>query len=58
MCLPMQEMQETQVWNLGQEDPIEEEMETHPSILAWEHPIVRGAWQVTESDMTEQLSLH
>ena len=32
----MQEMQETQVWSLGQEDPLEEEMAVHSSILAWE----------------------
>ena len=31
-------MQETQVWSLGQEDPLEKEMETHSSILAWEIP--------------------
>ena len=28
-------MQETWVWYLGQEDPLEEEMATHSSILAW-----------------------
>ena len=32
------EMQETQVQSLGQEDPLEEEMATHSSILAWEVP--------------------
>ena len=32
----MQEMQETQVQSLGREDPLEEEMATHSSILAWE----------------------
>ena len=26
---------ETQVQSLGQEDPLEEEMATHPSVLAW-----------------------
>ena len=31
-------MQETQVQPLGQEDPLEEEMATHSSILAWEIP--------------------
>ena len=31
----MQEMQETQVQSLGGEDPLEEEMVTHSSILAW-----------------------
>ena len=28
-------MQETQVWSLGREDPLEKEMATHSSILAW-----------------------
>ena len=31
-------MQETRVWSLGQEDPLEKEMKTHSSILAWEIP--------------------
>ena len=31
-------MQETQVWSLGQEDSLEEEMATHSSILTWEIP--------------------
>ena len=30
------EVQETQVRSLGQEDPLEEEMATHSSTLAWE----------------------
>ena len=30
--------QETQVQFLGQEDPLEEEMATHSSILAWDIP--------------------
>ena len=34
----MQETQETQVQSLGQEDPLEEEMATHSSILAWKIP--------------------
>ena len=29
-------MQETRVWSLGQEDPLEKEIVTHFSILAWE----------------------
>ena len=29
---------ETQVRSLGQEDPLEKEMATHSSILAWEIP--------------------
>ena len=31
-------MQEIQVLSLGQEDPLEKEMETHSSILAWRIP--------------------
>ena len=31
-------MQETQVLSLGQEDPLEEGMAAHSSILAWEIP--------------------
>ena len=31
-------MQEIQVQSLGQEDPLEEEMTTHSSILAWRIP--------------------
>ena len=31
-------MQERGVRSLGQEDPLEKELETHPSILAWEIP--------------------
>ena len=54
-------MQETQVQSLGQEDPLEKEMTTHSSILAWEIPWTEepGGLQpmgYTESDMTEQLT--
>ena len=35
-------MQETQVLSLGQEDPLEKEMATHFSILAWEIPGLRS----------------
>ena len=31
-------MQEMQVLSLGRGDPLEKEMATHPSILAWEIP--------------------
>ena len=34
----MQETRETQVQSLGQEDPLEEGMETHSSVLAWRIP--------------------
>ena len=35
---PMQEMQETWVPSLGQEDLLEEKMATYSSILAWKIP--------------------
>ena len=31
-------MQETQVWSLGWEDPLEKEMTIHSSIIAWRIP--------------------
>ena len=36
--LPMQEMLEMKVQSLGWEDPLEKEMATHSSILAWRIP--------------------
>ena len=55
-------MPETQIQSLGQEDPLEEEMATHSSSLAWripwtEEPAGYSPWGPTESDMTEQLTL-
>ena len=38
-------MWETCVQSLGWEDPLEEGMATHSSILAWRIPVDRGAWQ-------------
>ena len=58
-------MQETPVGSLGWEDPLEEEMATHSSILSgksqWQWSLVGGAggyspWSHKESDRTEQLS--
>ena len=40
-------MQETQVRSLGREDPLEEGMVTHSSILAWRIVMDIGAWQAT-----------
>ena len=37
-------MQETWVGSPGQEDPLEEGMATHSSILAWRIPMDRGDW--------------
>ena len=35
---------ETQVPSLGEEDPLEEGMATHSSILAWRIPMDKEAW--------------
>ena len=54
-------VRETWVRALGQEDPLEKEMATHSSTLAWKIPWTeeRGssysAWGRKESDTTEQL---
>ena len=37
-------MRETWVLSRGWEDPLEEGMATHSSILAWRIPMDRGAW--------------
>ena len=34
----MQETEETQIRSLGQEDPLQKELATHSSILAWKIP--------------------
>ena len=40
-------MWETWVRSLGWEDPLEEGMATHSSILAWRIPMDGGAWRAT-----------
>ena len=52
-------MQETQVGSLGQEDPVEMEMTTHSSTLAWKIPWMRSLvgyspWGRRESDTTDR----
>ena len=52
---------ETRVWSLGREDPLEKEMSTHSSILAWKfqgQSSLAGysLWGRKESHMTERLT--
>ena len=56
----MQETQEMQVWSLGQEDPLEEQMATHSNILARKNSWTEEpGWLqfMEELDMTEWLSM-
>ena len=53
-------MQETWVQSLGWEDPLEKEMATHSSILAWKIPWTEDPGRLQsmgrkESDTTERL---
>ena len=50
----MQEIQETWVQSLGWEDPLEKEMATHSSILAWEIPGTGRAWQAAVHGVTKE----
>ena len=61
--------QEMQVWSLGQEDPLEKEMATHSSILAWEIPWTEepgvtksqtqlGKWTTTTTASCMELSIN
>ena len=49
-------MRETWVRCLGREDPLEEGMATHSSILAWRIPMDRGAWRVTVHGVAELIT--
>ena len=60
-CLPA--MHKTQVQSLGWEDPLEKEMVTHSSTLAWEIPLMEEPGRLQsmsskESDTTERLHFH
>ena len=46
-------MQETWICSLGGEDPLEEDMATHTSILAWRILMDRRAWQATVRRVAE-----
>ena len=58
-------MRETWVRSLGWEDPLEKEMATHSSILAWKIPWIfyvtwqatYSSWRLKESDTTERKSV-
>ena len=51
MAQVVKNMPETWVQCLGQEDPLEMEMATHSSVLAWR--MDRGAWLATVHGVTK-----
>ena len=51
------EMWETWVRSLGLEDPLQEGMATHSSILAWSIPMDRGAWWATVHGVAKSWTL-
>ena len=57
-------MWKIQVQSLGRDDPMENGMATHSSILAWRIPWTEepgrlySPWGCKESDMTEKLNFH
>ena len=50
-------LRETWVRPLGWEDPLEEGMGTHSSVLAWRIPMDRGAWLATVHDVAKRTRL-
>ena len=46
-------MQQPQVWSLGGEDPLELEMATHSSIIAWEIPLTEDPGRLQSMGQTE-----
>ena len=48
-------MRETQVLSLAWEDPLEKEMVTHSSILAWEIPWTEGPIGLTVHGVSKEL---
>ena len=46
-------MRETWLQSLGWEDPLEEGIAAHSSILAWRIPMDKGAWQSTVHGVTK-----
>ena len=50
-------MWETWVPSLGQEEPLEEGIATHSSILAWKIPMDIGAWWATVHGITKSRTL-
>ena len=50
-------MRETLVRSLGWEEPLEEGMATHSSILAYRIPLDRGTWWATDHGVAKSWTL-
>ena len=50
-------MRETRVWSLGPEDPLEKEMATHSSILAWRLPGTEEPGKLQSMELQSQTQL-
>ena len=48
-------MRETWVRSLGWEEPLEEGLATHSSVLAWRIPTDRGAWRAKVHGVAKSL---
>ena len=46
-------MRETWIQSLSWEDPLEEGMATHSSVLAWKIPMDKGAWWATVHEVAK-----
>ena len=54
--LPVQKTQKMQVRSLGQEDPLEEGMATHSSVLSWRIPWTEGPGGLQSMRLQEELN--
>ena len=57
ILLPVLEMQEMQVQSLGGKDPLEKEMATHSSVLAWEIPWTEEPGGLQSMGLQSQMQL-
>ena len=50
-------IRETQVGSLDWEEPLEKEMATHSSVLAWRIPMDRGTWRASVHGVAKRQTL-
>ena len=51
-------LQEMWVWSLGEEDPQEEEMATHSSVLAWKVPLKEEPGRKSQTQLSMYLCVN